>query len=541
MKLMKRPEIGSNTLAVLVAVYLLAVANTSFWNKALDGFGNGPAFWGFALAVTAIFVACAIAVSSRWIAKPLYIFLLLVAAPAAYFTDTYGTIINQAMIENAVTTTTGEARHLITWRFVLHILLFGILPSLLVVWVKVRHRPFVSKMIYNSVTVGLLLVIAGGIAYLQLGRIIVTLREHHDMLTMFNPSGPVASAANFTLNYIDQRDLVRKEIGKDAHLGAWITADKKPVVTVLVVGETARAMNFSLNGYARETNPELKKVDILNFPNATSCGTDTGYSLPCMFSIYPRAEFSKKKAKATQTLMDVIRHAGIDSYWWDNNTGSKGIADLISFSSLTDNKDPAHCNKGDCRDSIFLSKLDEVVGRATKDTVIVLHQIGSHGPAYFARYPEEFRKFTPDCRTAQLTDCSIEEVVNAYDNTILYTDHFLAEVIAILDKHRQSSSGAMLYMSDHGESLGENGLYLHGAPYAIAPPEQTHVPLIAWLSPDYRGRAGMNAACLSRIRSGQYSHDNYFHTVLGMMNVETSVYKPERDMFKDCRGAVLGH
>jgi lipid A ethanolaminephosphotransferase len=260
-----------------------------------------------------------------------------------------------------------------------------------------------------------------------------------------------------------------------------------------------------------------------------------------MFSVYPRAEFSKKKAKATQTLMDVIRHAGIDAYWWDNNTGSKGIADLISFSSLTDNKDPAHCDKGDCRDSIFLSKLDEVVGHATKDTVIVLHQIGSHGPAYFARYPEEFRKFTPDCRTSQLTDCSIEEVVNAYDNTILYTDHFLAEVIAILEKHKQSSSGAMLYMSDHGESLGENGLYLHGAPYAIAPPEQTHVPLIAWLSPDYRSRAGMDAACLSRIRSGQYSHDNYFHTVLGMMNVETSVYKPERDMFKDCRGAVLGH
>jgi lipid A ethanolaminephosphotransferase len=538
---MKRPEIGSNTLAVIVSLYLLAVANVSFWKKALAGFGDGPTFWGFVLTVTAIFIAFAIAISSRWVAKPLYIFLLLVSAPAAYFTDTFGTVINQGMIENALTTTSGEAKYLITWQFCLHILVFGVLPSLLVLWVKVRHRPFISKVVYNSAVIGLLLIAAGGVTYLELGRFIVTLREDHDMVEIFNPSGPVTSAVNYTLNYMDQRNLVRQEIGKDARLGTWIKAEKKPVVTVLVVGETARAMNFSLNGYARDTNPELAKLDVLNFPNATSCGTDTGYSLPCMFSIYPRHEFSKKKAKATQSLMDVIRHAGIDAYWWDNNTGSKGVADLINFSSLTNNKDPENCHNGDCRDGIFLKKLEEVVGSAKKDTVIVLHQIGSHGPAYYARYPKEFRKFTPDCRTPQLTDCTIPEVVNAYDNSILYTDHFLAQVIGILEKHQQTETGAMLYMSDHGESLGENGLYLHGAPYAIAPPEQTHIPLIAWLSPDYRARSGLESDCLAGLKPRPYSHDNYFHTVLGMMNVETSVYKPELDMFKDCRGALLGH
>jgi lipid A ethanolaminephosphotransferase len=541
MKFFKRPEIGSNTLAVLVSLFLLAAANLSFWKKALAGFGDGPAFWGFVLTIAAIFIAFSIAVSSRWIAKPIYILLLIVSAAAAYFTDTFGTIINQAMIENAVTTTTGEAKYLITWEFCLHILLLGILPSLLVLWVKVRHRPFVSKAMYNSLTVGLLLVVAGVITYLQIGRVIVTLREDHEMMEVLNPPGPVSSAIKFATSSVEDRNIVRKEIARDAHLGAWIKTDPKPVVTVLVVGETARAMNFSLNGYKRDTNPELEKLDVLNFPGATSCGTDTAYSLPCMFSIYPRSEFSKRKAKATQSLMDVVRHAGVDAYWWDNNTGSKGIADLISFSSLTNNKDPDHCDKsGDCRDGIFLKKLDQLVGSAKKNTVIVLHQIGSHGPAYYARYTDKFRRFTPDCRTPQLTDCSIEEVVNAYDNTILYTDDFLAQVIGILQKHQQTETGAMLYMSDHGESLGENGLYLHGAPYAIAPPEQTHVPLIAWLPEAYRSRSGLDSACLKALKGNHYSHDNYFHTVLGLMNIETSVYKPDMDMFKDCRRAPLG-
>ncbi|MBL0374868.1 phosphoethanolamine--lipid A transferase [Rhizobium sp. KVB221] len=537
----KRPEIGSNTLAVIVSLYLLAVGNLTFWRRAVEGFGVGPVFWGFALMVAALFIASAIAVSSRFLAKPIYIFLVLVSAPAAYFTDTFGTIIDRAMIENAVTTTSGEAKYLVTWQFGLHILLFGILPSLLILWVRVRHRPFFSKVIYNSAAVAALLLAAGGFLYSQLGAVVVTIRENHDMLEIINPSGPLTSAVNYSLSAYGERNLVRKQIATDAHRGPWISAEQKPVVTILVVGETARSMNFSLNGYQRQTNPELQKLDVLNFPYATSCGTDTAYSVPCMFSIYPRDAFSKRKAKATQSLMDVVRRAGVDAYWWDNNTGSKGVADLISFTSLTGEKDPVSCARGDCLDSVFLKRLDALVGAAKKDTVVVLHQIGSHGPAYYMRYPEAFRKFQPDCRTPQLTNCSIDEVVNAYDNTILYTDHFLASVIGILKKHNQTAAGAFLYMSDHGESLGENGLYLHGAPYAIAPPEQTHIPMIAWLSPDYRNLSSLDDACLKQLPGRHYSHDNYFHTVLGLMNIQTTVYKPELDVFKECRNIATGH
>ncbi|URK88364.1 sulfatase-like hydrolase/transferase [Rhizobium sp. RCAM05350] len=300
-------------------------------------------------------------------------------------------------------------------------------------------------------------------------------------------------------------------------------------------------MNFSLNGYDRETNPELKTLGVTNFTRTTSCGTATTVSLPCMFSVYGRKNYSDRKARSTDTLMDVLRRAGVDGYWWDNNTGSKGIADLISFASLTKQKNSKLCKDGECLDDIFLTQLDEKLAGITKNTVIVLHQIGSHGPAYYLRYPEEFRRFKPDCRTAQLSDCSRDEIVNAYDNTILYTDHNLSEVIKLLKKHQDTVDGAMIYMSDHGESLGENGLFLHGAPYMFAPAEQTHVPFIAWFSDQYAQLTGLDRSCLQTYADAPTSHDNLFHTVLGMMDVVTKVYNPNLDVFASCRSKAIAN
>jgi lipid A ethanolaminephosphotransferase len=317
-----------------------------------------------------------------------------------------------------------------------------------------------------------------------------------------------------------------------------IAKAQKPVVTIIVAGETARAMNFSLNGYQRDTNPELELRGVTNFTQTTSCGTATAVSLPCMFSVYGKRNYSDRKARSTDTLMDVLRRAGLDGYWWDNNTGSKGIADLISFASVTKQKNSAYCKQGECLDDIFLGKLDSKLAGITRNTVIVLHQLGSHGPAYFMRYPEEFRRFVPDCRTPQLSECSREEIVNAYDNTILYTDHNLAAVIDLLRKHQGRVDGAMIYMSDHGESLGENGLFLHGAPYMFAPVEQTHVPFIAWFSDGYAELTKLDRHCLAKYATAATSHDNLFHTVLGMMNVETKVYNPHLDVFAACRSVA---
>jgi lipid A ethanolaminephosphotransferase len=286
-------------------------------------------------------------------------------------------------------------------------------------------------------------------------------------------------------------------------------------------------------------NPELKALGVVNYRDTTSCGTATAVSLPCMFSVYPRKRYSDWKARSTENLVNVLTHAGVSVTWWDNNTGSKGIADLISFASMTRQKESPLCNNGECLDEIFLSELDRKLATATTDSVIVLHQLGSHGPSYYLRYPEAYRRFTPDCRTAEPMRCTTDEIVNAYDNTILYTDHILASVARLLEKHRDGIAGAMIYMSDHGESLGENGIYLHGAPYVIAPKEQTQVPFIAWFSKPYQEAMGVDTACLAKDADKPMSHDNLFHTVLGMMDVRTSVYDRSLDAFAACTRSMV--
>jgi lipid A ethanolaminephosphotransferase len=163
----------------------------------------------------------------------------------------------------------------------------------------------------------------------------------------------------------------------------------------------------------------------------------------------------------------------------------------------------------------------------------VIHQLGSHGPAYYLRYPEKFRRFTPDCRTAELGNCSPEEIVNAYDNSILYTDYIVSTVIDMLKAREAKMAGSMIYMSDHGESLGENELYLHGAPYFIAPSQQTHIPFVLWTGKETR--AGIDQPCLKATAGEPRSHDNLFHTVLGLMNVATEVYDPALDALAACR------
>jgi lipid A ethanolaminephosphotransferase len=254
-----------------------------------------------------------------------------------------------------------------------------------------------------------------------------------------------------------------------------------------------------------------------------------------MFSVYGRANYSASKIRSTESLLDVLKHAGISAMWWDNNTGSKGVADRVEYVPLMDTRDRVICPGNECRDEIFLERLDRQLTETRDDTVIVLHQIGSHGPAYYRRYSDAQRLFTPDCRTTDLPKCSPDEVRNAYDNSIVATDAFLASVIRLLEKHGAALNTAMLYVSDHGESLGENGLFLHGAPYAFAPREQTHVPMVAWFSDNYRAAFGLDRACLAQRAANAYSHDNWFHTTLGLFDVRTSVYKPDLDMFRPCR------
>jgi len=535
LSLFRRPAIGSVTLSILVVVYILILLNLSFWNNAFYVFGGFSAnFYRFTAALILMIFAGTIVFSVKFVIKPFLVCLVIVAAVSSYFTDTFGVVIDKEMIRNAAVSTPQESGHLITLRFVMHVVIYGILPSLLIILTRVHHLPFLQKFFVNMSIIVPCLGTSLGLIVFSFASISSNLREHRDMMAKLTPFGPMTSAISLSVSAYQSYGIVRAPLGRDAKLGPVLQQSAKPVVTVVLVGETARAMNFSLNGYSRETNPEMKARGVVNFPNTTSCGTATAVSLPCMFSVYTRQQYSDRKARSTDTLMDVLRNAGIDCHWWDNNTGSKGIADFISFIDVTKKTDPL-CQNGECQDDIFLGDLDRQLDRVRKDTVIVLHQSGSHGPAYYLRYPDAYRRFQPDCRTAQLSDCTQDEIVNAYDNTILYTDHNVASVIDILKKHAPALDTAMIYMSDHGESLGENGLFLHGAPYSVAPKEQTQVPFTAWFSDAYAALTNLDIACLRKTAIKPVSHDDLFHTLLGMMNVVTSVYDPQLDAFAQCR------
>ena len=227
--------------------------------------------------------------------------------------------------------------------------------------------------------------------------------------------------------------------------------------------------------------------------------------------------------------------AGINVLWRDNNSGCKGVCDRVANESMEKLPLPAFCNEQECFDEILLQGLQEKISRFTNDGVIVLHQKGSHGPAYYQRYPEAFKKFIPECATNQVQDCPREQIINAYDNSILYTDYFLSQVIHFLQKNSSQYNTVLLYMSDHGESLGENGIYLHGLPYKIAPDTQIHIPFIMWLSPEFASNFNIDTACLKQHSNEAYSHDNLFHSVLGMLDIQTGEYDAELDIFNRCR------
>jgi lipid A ethanolaminephosphotransferase len=335
-------------------------------------------------------------------------------------------------------------------------------------------------------------------------------------------------------------------IGRDAKVGSSYAEQPKVPLLVLVVGETARSGNFGINGYVRNTTPELmllqknndKSGELTSFSNVWSCGTSTATALPCMFSHLGKSAYEDRQQNF-ENLIDIIQRAGLAMVWLENQSGCKGLCDRVPSISTSRQNIPEFCSTDECFDEVMLSKLTEQLAaqpfeRIDKGVVVVLHQMGSHGPAYYKRTPEAFKKFQPECTTNILQDCSREKVTNAYDNTVLYTDHFLGAVVKFLKNKEPHAQTAMIYVADHGESLGENNIYLHGLPYAIAPDVQKQVPWISWISNDFAHRSGIKPGCLSGQKNNRLSHDNYFHSVLGLLDIHTSVYKPELDVFAPC-------
>jgi lipid A ethanolaminephosphotransferase len=318
----------------------------------------------------------------------------------------------------------------------------------------------------------------------------------------------------------------------------------KPLLVVMVVGETARAANWQLNGYAKATTPELAQLGtppVINFKDVTSCGTNTETSLPCMFAPVGRRDYDESRIRGSQSLLHVLNRAGVGVLWRDNQSGCKGVCEGLPQEEVLQLNPPGLCADGRCMDEALLLGLDErlkaasAAGTKPGTQLLVLHQLGNHGPSYFRRFPPAFKRFTPQCEHDDLRKCSTEEIVNAYDNALLYTDHVLARLIQQLRAAQDRVDSVVLYVSDHGESLGENNLFLHGLPYAIAPDLQKRVPMVMWFSSGAEASTGVDTTCLQRRATQPTAHDHLFHTLLGLVDVKTALYEKDWDLAKDCR------
>ena len=526
-------------LSLIISVFLVLTANLSFWKS----LGNALPFFGSSVFVYASLLGTLIGtyvlvlniVTVRFIGKGLVALVLLIAAVSSYFMDTYGVHIDRTMLVNVMLTDRREAADYFTAALFGHLFLFALLPILVLALLPVVRRPLKRELFRRLlVCLGCVLLVAVSFGA-QYKELVSLFRNHGELRNLINPVGPVRAAVSLARKQWGERDIVVQPIGTDARL---LSHEGKPRLLVLVVGETARAMNFGLNGYGRDTTPELRRRGVINFPDVAACGTSTAVSLPCMFSMFPRSEYTERKGKEYENLVDVLRRAGVQVIWRDNDSGgSKGVADRVGEEKLYNAYVEGICNEGGCYDDILLRDIDEKLAglEPGRDVLLVLHQKGSHGPSYYLRYPPKFASFVPECRSSELQQCTQEEIINTYDNTILYTDLMLSRVMDLLERYRSRYDGAMLYVSDHGESLGEYGLYLHGVPYMVAPDEQTQVPMVMWFEGDAARNFGINADAIRQISGKQYSHDNLFHSVLGLMGVETSVYEKSLDIFASCR------
>ncbi len=454
-------------------------------------------------------------------------FLFIVSAYANYFSTRYKIIADDTVFKSFFETTFAESSQFFNRDILFWSVLWTLVFLLFVLSLNLKSERFVRRLQVSGKTVLLCLLgmsVVAGFFYKDYASF---LRNNRQVRHLVNPVGPIYQIGKYWKTRAFPKVHTFTPIGFDAKFNP-----KKSRLVVMILGETARSDHFSINGYkTNETTPQLKHLDVLNFPNVFSCGTATATSVPCIFSNLGQANFNSDMADARGNLLDVVNSAGYQVTWIDNNTGCQGVCDRIQQIDLSIYKNSKFCNGSTCYDEILLEALKSVVeSEKNENQFVVLHMLGSHGPSYHLRVPETFKKFQPSCQTSDLSQCAKNEIINSYDNTILYTDHLIAKTIEYLKTLQDQRDTAMVYVSDHGESLGENGVYLHSLPYFIAPREQKEIPLLFWLSPDLRNSRHASSN-FERLKTCTFNHDYIFSTVLGLLSISTREYNKTLDLF----------
>ena len=497
---------------------------------------------GFALSIPLVLIAALNAVflpfTFRYLLKPFFILLIMTASLVSYAMLKYGIIFDVGMVQNILETNSGEATSYLNASVVLWFLLTAVLPVLGLLWIKVEYpTPWYKGLGLRLGSIALSLLFLVGVAALYYQDYASVGRNNHSIVKEIVPSNYVRGLYRYARDILFATPVPYEPIGTDARV---VAKSDKPTLMFLVVGETARSQNYSLNGYQKQTNGfTMKEPDLVSFRDVRSCGTATAVSVPCMFSNLTRREYDETLAKSRDGLLDVLQHAGVSVLWKENDGGCKGVCNHVPTLEIEPKTFPEYCEGDSCYDEVLLQGLDQqIAGMKGKQgsKLVAFHLMGSHGPTYYRRYPAADRVFLPDCPRSDIENCSNEELVNTYDNTIRYTDKVLSQLIDKLKTLESQYNVGLVYLSDHGESLGAMGLYLHGTPYKFAPDDQTRVPLLTWFSPQLQRDRQLDQDCLRQeAGSKRFSHDNLFHSMLGIMDVQTQAYDGKLDLFKPCR------
>lgn len=533
--LLKQKPVSTWVFCAISAAYLTFVLNLPFFAKACSALKFSSTDLGLLAAMAGIlfctFWGVLTLLSYSVLIKPLFLCFVLVSAGALYFNFQYGTIINSEMMRNALATDTQEASELISGRFFAEYFLLCLPGLYLVFFVPIKRAKFLK-----NIFLGFAPLVAGvALLYLNFQGTASLIRSEPILRNLIAPVNVFSGTykAVFKEGSTD-KNVPRLVIDEHPSIGP-SHKDSKGVLFIVVVGETARLANWGLAGYSRNTTQQLAVRNVIPFKKTISCGTSTDVSLPCMFSRVGRENYNRERILKEESLLPLLKRAGLNVYWVDNQSGCKGVCNGVESLEIDKKRASSLCSGPRCFDEALLAGIDTTkIIKPGETTVVFMHQLGNHGPAYSKRYPKHFEVFKPVCTDEKLNNCTREEIINAYDNAILYTDHFLAGLIDWLEGLHNVDTG-LLYVSDHGESLGENNLYLHGAPELMAPKEQKEVPMLLWLSKSFEKRMGLNDACMRKKALEQASHDQLFSSLLGLLDVRSSAYEKRKDFTAACR------
>jgi lipid A ethanolaminephosphotransferase len=533
--------ISPELLALLLALYFSVFLNDPLWQaitaaqQSLAGPQQSIFIVGSWIGITGFQVALISLLLWGRLTKALAITVTAITVVAHFFNVRYGIMYDVSMMRNVLATHPAEASELLTPGLAWHLVAYGLMPIGLIAASTIAPRTFMRSIAVKFGVVVMALVISFAVIALNYKNFSSSMRNHKEIRHLVLPASPTLSlirtvGANEIKFPADKEQIDGPVAMERQH--------PRALLTVIVVGESVRAQNWGLSGYERQTTPQLAQVsrsELFNFPYLVTCGTNTEVSVPCMFSVFGRRHYDEQKIRKTESVLELLHRSGVATTWVDNQSGCKGTCTNIP-SYMASDLVPRSEKSQESLDGILPRTLDRAYRNDANDQLIVMHMLGNHGPAYSRRYPKEMARFHPACDSNELANCSNEAIRNAYDNVIIYTDAILTDMIRRL-RTIKTHDVALIYVSDHGESLGEHGIYLHGLPYAIAPAEQTRVPAVIWLPPATQKRLGNVGDCLARKAASPSHHDFLAHTLMGIYGLRSSAYAPALDWLHGCAKA----